>query len=376
MNKKALYFELIYILWAATIIVVVALTMTNVKKQKCKYYDIQIAASTLAQTAMEKIKVRKNELGIPLEELDINETGIIGPNVMSFDTIQTTMGKVESKRTITNPNTAALIVKLLYEAGVRENDEINIICSGSFPAFNIAVLAASQVLNLKTCIMCSIGASQYGATNDNFTFFDMTEYLYNQGIFTNKVDYLSWGGGNDCGVEFSSSIKELIYPRILASGVKFIYEEDFATNVEKRMEYYQTKNPQAKVLINSGGSLVAVGDNESIFDDGYGLIKPNYLLLNKNKKQTYVGIMESFLIKGVSVINLENISYLTKKYDMEYDPSPLPKIGEGNIYYDTKYDLVLPIITIIITIGLLITYNIMNKKPKRKDEHHGKNILR
>ena len=52
---------------------------------------------------------------------DLNETGLIGDYLTP---VTTTLGNLEAKRTSVNPNAAALVVHLLFEAGSDQGIEL------------------------------------------------------------------------------------------------------------------------------------------------------------------------------------------------------------------------------------------------------------
>lgn len=109
-------------------------------------YDVKTAAAELTAQCFASIRQRKEELGIlPSPANDVNDTGMIGQD---FSYITTTLGELEAKRTTTNPNMAAVVVDMFNELGLQPGDEIAVNCSGSFPAMNIAVLCAAEVMGL------------------------------------------------------------------------------------------------------------------------------------------------------------------------------------------------------------------------------------
>ena len=55
----------------------------------------------------------------------------------------TNTGSLEAKRTTLNPNWAAVVVQLLFDAGVERGGTIAIGVSGSFPALNLAAFSAA-----------------------------------------------------------------------------------------------------------------------------------------------------------------------------------------------------------------------------------------
>ncbi|MBE0602904.1 MAG: poly-gamma-glutamate system protein, partial [Deltaproteobacteria bacterium] len=125
------------------------------------------AATTLMQRAGQAVKAGKLRIGVPIDRrLDANDTGLIG---VEYTDITTTLGSLAAKRTSTNPAFAAVVVDMLYRAGVRPGDAVAVGFSGSFPALNIAVLSAAKALDLRPVIISSAGSSTYGANQPDMT---------------------------------------------------------------------------------------------------------------------------------------------------------------------------------------------------------------
>ena len=170
---------MILVIWALIMCASTAFTLTSPKETVSPYYDTMKEAALLAQRAMQAVRQYKVDHGIPISEEDILDTGMLGDR---YTSITTTVGVLEAKRTTFNPNWAAVIVNMFAEAGLKEGDQVGMVFSGSFPALNICAMAAAQTFGVDVCIMASVGASSYGANNVDFTFFDMAEYLFTQGI--------------------------------------------------------------------------------------------------------------------------------------------------------------------------------------------------
>ena len=81
---------------------------------------------------------------------------------MPYSLITTDEGDLDAKLTTLDPNFSAVIVDLLFTAGL-ENDTIAVMLTGSMPGANIALLSACQVMGIHPIIISSIGASQWGA---------------------------------------------------------------------------------------------------------------------------------------------------------------------------------------------------------------------
>lgn len=118
------------------------------------YAAVQLAAADLLEDCFRQVRTYKEELGIPLSELDYHQTGMIGE---SYTGITTTLGAIEAKRTTAWPEMGALCVRLLHEAGVRSGDTVGAGFSGSFPAMDLAVIAACQVMGVELIYISSVG---------------------------------------------------------------------------------------------------------------------------------------------------------------------------------------------------------------------------
>lgn len=53
------------------------------------------------------------------------------------------------------------------------------------------------------------------------------------------------------------------------------------------------------------------------------------------------GLIPFYLEQGVPVIHLLNMKSLLPAYGLPFDPSPMPKAGEGEIYMEWRYNKVL-----------------------------------
>ncbi len=355
MKKEQGYRTLIFLIWASLLVLSIVITFKTTTKEQNSYYDEQIEATKLAKKAMDKIKEYKINNGIAISSFDVYNCGLIGER---YTEITTTSGLIDAKRTSCNPNFAALIVEFFREANIKEGDEVAVVTSGSFPALNICVQAACQVMNLKVCNMASIGASSFGANNPEFTYFDMAEYLYKEKIFSSKLDYVSLGGSNDTRTSFDLETINPIIERINDSDVTFLEESDYKKNIDERKKLIAKKCPNLKLFINVGGSLVSMGRDEYSFGNRYGLIKPSYLSRKIIDNYDKIGLLDTYLEAGVPVVQILNIKYLTTQYGIVYDPMEIPEVGEGDMYYQMSYRFDLPIIAIVISAGIFIYFGI------------------
>jgi len=98
----------------AMIILLIGIFLVEQTKsvQKTSYFAEQVEAAQLMKTCLEIIKEERLNRNIPIDKrLDPNQTGIIGEE---FTKITTTLGNIDSKRTSSNPDFAALMLNCYW----------------------------------------------------------------------------------------------------------------------------------------------------------------------------------------------------------------------------------------------------------------------
>lgn len=283
------------------------------------------ASQTMAHAEDVLKECRKRE-SVPLSEKDVNYTGMIG---RERTPITTSKGHLQAKRTSTNPNFAGLIAYLLKKAGVEKNGSVAMGASGSFPALIVASLSAVREVEARPLLICSLGASQWGANIPRFNFLRMHECLLEKGIFKNQPTAVSLGGIRDTGEEMDPPGKSFLIGEIRRSGLPFIYESNLRKNVETRMSLYQKEADSKKIqaFINIGGSFSNLGTDSQILNLNPGLTK-----ISQIPPQVRRGMIYEMASRGIPVIHLLNMKGLVQKYGLPWDPFPLPDPGEGEMY--------------------------------------------
>ena len=291
-------------------------------------YEEKLQAAELTAACHREIHQLKLDRGVSMDaNNDINGTGLIGQD---YSTITTTLGNLEAKRTSTNPNMAAVVVDMFHELGLKAGDKIAINCSGSFPALNIAVMCAAQVLDLDVIQISSFGSSTHGANDPELTFLDMEHHLYEKGLIRHHSDWFSIGGMEDMGKEMPYEVKYDIVQRIQGLGYAYFEDDDLLHNVRARYEMYRDYG-EIKCFVNVGGNDASFGDSSVMVHTDGGV------LTELSKKDRSVGLVQLFLKDGTPVIHLLNIKSLATEYGLPIDPVPLPKVGQGQVYYDYTY---------------------------------------
>lgn len=340
---------------AAWLALGIALTVSNGTEKRADDYEVKLAAASLMQSWMDAVKEYKQEAGLEVTQDDVHNTGLIGE---PYTPITTTHGALEAKRTTANPDMAALMVQMLTEAGVRSGDTVGAGFSGSFPAMNLAVLAACQTMEVNCVYIASVGASTYGANQPEFTFPDMVYRLYQDGLLKTAPSLVTPGGVDDCGLDMEADLREEILSRIAGYGAKVMREDDFEANIQARMAVYQQEGP-IQCFIGVGGNLTTTGTSgQSV---GYGLIPAGKIrAVDQNS-----GLVQRYSSQGLPVLHLLNIKQLAADYGLAYDPEALLPFGESAVYYAISYPWRPAAVCML---GALACLMIGFCKPRRQEE--------
>ncbi len=312
------------------------------------YLEEKLAASELTKRAFEAIRTERLSRGIPIDlKSDPANTGIIGWRVSA---ITSNTGVLKAKQTSVNPNFAGLVVDYLKEIGAKPGDWVAIGMSGSFPALNMATLAAVETLKLRPIIISSASASQYGANLPDFPWLEMERVLYERGIFHYRTIAASLGGTNDRGGGLSNQGRRILQDTLESNNIPEIESTSLQNSVDLRMEIFQRESQDTPYVayINIGGGASSVGTHV-----GKKLYKPG---LNRTAPHG-VGVLDSvmnrFAYKNIPVIHLTQIRELAEEAGFADAPEVTPQPGEGSIFVTRVYNRFLAAGVAVLLIFLL-----------------------
>ena len=327
---------------------------------RLKWYEQKIEAARIAKNAAEFLKEFRLQKGVFIDAVnDPNETALIGQDITP---ITTDRGYIEAKLTATNPNFAAVVVEMLKNAGLEKNDKVAVAFTGSLPGLNIAVHAALQTLKLKPIIITSVGASNWGANDPYYTWLDMENVLFKEGIIENKSIAASIGGGLDVGRGLSPEGRQLIIDAIERNKIEFINEEHLENSIQKRIDIYdkyREKN-NIKAFINVGGGISSLGstENDKFIPSGLSMSLP---MMNYPRRGVLIRMAE----ENIPIIHLLNINQLARKYGLPISPTPLPVPGEGQVFVQRRYSVILTVVlTLFLTAAIAFVFFMEKKRHK------------
>lgn len=311
------------------------------------YWQTMQAAARRMARAEDAILSYINSQGIPIEEEDVNRTGLIGPE---WTPLTTSLGVLEAKRTSLQPDFAALLVKYFMQAGLQKGDAVAAGMSGSFPGLCLAVASAASEMGLRLRAVVSFGASMYGGTRPQLTTLDMLQLARSQGIVDFDLVAVSPGGEHDRGQSLlDENSRQLILDLARQSGAPLIDEADVPHSVERRLT---ALGQDVRCFVNVGGNSANMGESP------YTLAFPNGLVKVAPNIPTDAdrGLIYEYAARGVPVIHLLNVRGLAADNGLPFDPVPLPGPGQTNVSLQTRYSpwpalLALPACALILYLG-------------------------
>ena len=290
------------------------------------YFAEKVKASELARHAFEILKDERKKRNEPVDpSVDPSGSGLMGRLVTS---ITTGTGIASAKQTSINPNFAAVVLLLLKRAGVQPGHAVAVGLSGSFPALNVATLAAIQTLGAHSVTISSVGSSQWGANLPNLTWLDMENALVSRGVFEHRSVAVSAGGIDDRALGLEGDGKLAIDEAIARSGLPLLAPNDLADSIEKRMLLYRAGagDRPLRAFVNVGGGTSSVGTRigKELFTPGLNRTLP--------RGAPPDSVMARFLADGIPVIHLSRIELLAREHGLPSRPTTLPIVGKGPIF--------------------------------------------
>ena len=310
-----------------------------------EYYDEMLQASRLMKRGIETIRPIRARVHPIDPQLDPLRSGLIG---IASSPVTSNSGHLMAKRATINPNWAAVVVRMLSDAGVAPGDKVAVAVSGSFPALNLAVYSAVEVMELDAVIIASGSASQWGANIPRMLWLDMARELREAGVFDVREAAASLGAEEDRGIGLPEEGITSIRATIERAGVPLLFAENREASVSERMAIYREGSPKPiKALINVGGGSATTGPDsiDHYFDTGLSRSV-------RARAFALTSVMGQFLSEGVPVINLSGIKGLSARYGLPYPPLEPQGIGAGGVYQGESYRRWLAGLMILMLLGL------------------------
>jgi len=310
-----------------------------------------LEASQLSNEAMELLRSERKRRRLPIDPIaDPSGSGLIG---VAMSEITSNTGNLLAKQTTVNPNWAAVGVRLLHEAGVREGNTIAVGLSGSFPALNVSLYAAMATLRLEPIVISSVSASQWGANHPKFLWLDMERVLYDHKLVPFRSAAASFGGAEDRATGLSEEGLKLMGRAIARSKLPLIEPQNYAESVVERMAIYRDKaaGKPIRAYLNVGGGTSSVGTRRSKFAFQPGINRrtpPRAALIDS--------VMARFLDEKVPVIHFLQVNRMAERFGLPVSPQVLPPIGTGQVFLQRRYNPWLTLGSLSLVVGSLFLF--------------------
>jgi len=236
---------------------------------------------------------------------DPQRTGVVG---IEHSPLTTTIGNEEAKELSREPGWATWLVRELASRDIWSGADVAVSFSGSFPALNIAVLAALQELKADVKAIASVGASSWGANEVGLSWPEMERLLREEKILRVGSSAVTLGGTGDRGHEWGEYAQKLAVLAVRRSRLPLLKPISLRDAVKKRMLFYGEPDDYF-CFINVGGGQATLGGGANIrFDRGGWFFKPHPLHGNPD------GVMDRFLDAGVPCLNLLFLEGMDRTY--------------------------------------------------------------
>jgi poly-gamma-glutamate system protein len=293
-----------------------------------------VAAAHAALSAQREIARTKEEMGL-LQSLatDPNQTGLIGPE---WSEITTTIGDLPAKRTVANPDLAAMLARILLSFDPTPGAAVGLVLSGSFVGANLAAITAVEALGLRPVIVSSLGASMYGANDPTLTWLDMEALVRRAGIWQARSVAVVLGGESGAGGGLNQAGRELLMAAARRNGYQPFETSDFGELKQRIHVAVSDAAPAGLIaLVNSGGSVLGMGTCLDAYRLRSGVVRGQL-----SCQSGVPGLAHDFARRGVPVINILNVKRLALDWGLPFDPVPLPAVGKNvHIYGRFGYPL-------------------------------------
>ena len=330
-------------------------------------------AAALMESVIASVRMHRDTAGPAVySSADPNRTGFIGTE---YSGLTTTVGHLEAKRTTAQPDAAALLTHLLQRAGVDRDDLVAIGASGSFPALLAASLCAVRALGGRPVAVLSLGASSWGANDEEFNLLHVYEICRSAGVVDGPPAAVSLGGQRDVGEDLDQGIRERLRADVAVRGLNLLDEETLEATVARRMALYRAPTggmpreeaPESDrseeearesdrsegdvpaAFINAGGGWANIGDHPDVLR-----VRPGLHAAIPLPPPSRRGVLQAMAAEGIPVIHLLDIRGLANRYGLKWDPIPNTEAGSTPLRTGTgRPGLLFGIVAAAYVVGLL-----------------------
>ena len=263
----------------------------------------------------------------PPMQADPNRTGMIG---QEYTPITTTIGELPAKRTATNPDFAAALVRQIASLQLARGTPVVIVVSGSFVGGDVAAITAAETLGLRPIVIASLSASMWGANEPEFNLIDMLSTLREHKVVRTRAVAAVLGGGGAIGGGMDADGVAALRRSAARDGVPIIEVRPVAALIDTLLAHINAEAGDARpgLVINAGGALIGLGSCRESYEWPPGLTQRAPPCSDGTP-----GLAMRLAADGLPVLHIINMRRLALEWGLPFDPTPLPIPGNNRAIY-------------------------------------------
>ena len=292
-----------------------------------QFAEMLMAARSM-QAASRVLWMEKDARGLtPSAQADPNRTGMIG---QEYTPITTTIGELPAKRTATNPDFAAALVRQIASLQLARGAPVVIVVSGSFVGGDIAAIAATETLGLRPIVVASLSASMWGANEPEFNLTDMLATLRERNVIRTRAVAAVLGGGGAIGGSMDADSVAALRRSAARDGVPIVEARPVAAVIDALLTRINATagNARPGAVINVGGALIGLGSCRESHEWPPGLTRKSLPCSDGTP-----GLAMRLAADGLPVLHIINMRRLALEWGLPFDPTPLPIPGNNTAIY-------------------------------------------
>jgi poly-gamma-glutamate system protein len=292
-----------------------------------QFAEMLMAARSM-QAASRVLWMEKDARGLtPSAQADPNRTGMIG---QEYTPITTTIGELPAKRTATNPDFAAALVRQIASLALARGTPVVIVVSGSFVGGDIAAITATETLGLRPIVIASLSASMWGANEPEFNLLDMLSTLHERNVIRTRAVAAVLGGGGAIGGSMDADGVVALRRSAARDGVPIVEARPVAAVIDALLTRINATAGDARpgAVINVGGALIGLGSCRESHEWPPGLTRKSLPCSDGTP-----GLVMRLAADGLPVLHIINMRRLALEWGLPFDPTPLPIPGNNTAIY-------------------------------------------
>jgi poly-gamma-glutamate system protein len=247
-----------------------------------------------------------------------------------YTPITTTIGELPAKRTATNPDFAAALVRQIASLALARGTPVVIVVSGSFVGGDIAAITATETLGLRPIVIASLSASMWGANEPEFNLTDMLSTLRERNVIRTRAVAAVLGGGGAIGGSMDADGVAALRRSAARDGVPIVEARPVAAVIDALLTRINATAGDARpgAVINVGGALIGLGSCRESHEWPPGLTRRAPPCSDGTP-----GLAMRLAADGLPVLHIINMRRLALEWGLPFDPTPLPIPGNNTAIY-------------------------------------------